>query len=105
MPISYHFDYLLMADDGPWALVEIKIRRQRYETLILGVQKAVMMRFYAAQMGIRPLLVVQWDATYFTQLRPVMDYRVDWGGRWDRGDDQDMEPVIHIPSNEFMRMG
>jgi Holliday junction resolvase len=101
VPISYHFDYVLMRGK-PVAVVEIKCRKRRYETLILSLQKAVMLHFYAQQMGVKPLIVVHWDKTYFTALQPVRDYQITWGGRIDRNDDQDMEPVIHIPSEDFI---
>jgi hypothetical protein len=47
--------------------------------------------------------IVQWDDRMAYWDMPIgwVAGDVRWGGRSDRGDDQDAEPVEHIPVGEF----
>ena len=60
--------------------------------------------------GIPFIFVVQFDdyigVADMSDLYIDAEYypRVKMGGRDDRGDWQDTEPVIHIPTNKFLRL-
>jgi hypothetical protein len=113
VPIRYEFDYALMkADMSSWKLepivvgiLEIKRRKKKYKTLMISMQKVATMQMYSQQFDIPAILAVSWpnEETQYTilQQRRTAGYRIEWGGRRDRGDSQDEEPVIHIPVEHF----
>lgn len=117
MPIRYEFDYALMKKPGmdTWddfgakprmvGILEIKRRLHKYKTLILSQQKVATMQTYSGQFEMPAILVVAWpdEEPHYTILhqKRTATYRIEWGGRIDRGDDQDEEPVIHIPVEHF----
>jgi hypothetical protein len=35
----------------------------------------------------------------------MKDYELGFGGREDRGDSQDMEPIVYIPIESFRKVG
>ena len=50
--------------------------------------------------GLDALIIVEWeDCIGYTQLDG--DWIIKTGGRVDRNDWQDIEPVVHIPVTEF----
>jgi hypothetical protein len=104
MPMRYEFDYMLMRSSMV-AIMEIKRRLKKYDTLIISMQKVVTMQLYSEQFGVPAVLTVSWpeEEPQYTLLNAARTagYRIEWGGRDDRGDDQDKEPVIHIPVEHF----
>jgi hypothetical protein len=107
MPMRYEFDYMLMRPEPSRqvAIMEVKCRNAKYDTLIISMQKVVTMQTYHQQFGVPAVLAVSWpdEEPKYTLLEPARTskYIVEWGGRDDRGDDQDKEPVIHIPVEHF----
>jgi hypothetical protein len=113
MPIRYEFDYMLTkADMDSWNLnpkmvgiLEIKCRSAKYDTLIISMQKIATMQMYSQQFELPAILVVSWpgeESQYTILHQPrTASYRIEWGGRRDRGDHQDEEPVVHIPVEHF----
>lgn len=113
MPIRYEFDYMLTkASMATWnfglnmvGILEIKRRLKKYDTLIISMQKVATMQMYSQQFEVPAILAVSWpdEETQYTILhqRRTANYKIEWGGRCDRGDDQDEEPVIHIPIEDF----
>lgn len=102
-PKFYPCDWAAMKGKELLALVEIKVRSKRYGTLMLSLHKASTMIHYAAVADCEPIVIVRWldvGEVGFANLMQV-SRRASWGGRADRGDSQDEEPVIHVPTEEF----
>ena len=104
LPMSYGFDFALYKQNQLKAVVEVKCRKQRYDTLILSLQKFMCGLGYLRE-GIPAFLVVVWDGhgTFVRRFREfdLKVLRIEFGGRSDRGDPDDQEPVVHIPIEEF----
>ena len=85
-------------------VIEIKTRTKKYETWYVSLNK-VMKGMEFRRAGVRPFFAVSWpDGIFQIELiNPPKDIRL--GGRKDRGDWQDMEPVAHFPVADFRRVG
>lgn len=103
---AYQLDFALCRDDAVQAWAEVKVRTKRYPTYMLSLHKWLAAVELHERTGLPALLVVQWpDLLAYCALsglrRPLS---VTMGGRRDRGDWQDMEPVVHIPLEFFNRV-
>ena len=102
LPISAHADYIMMRGSEAKAVVEVKCRKNKrlaYETYMLSKHKYDGLLSWA-NYGLTPILLVSWeDAIGYVRLPCPHDIAV--GGRRDRGDAQDIESVVHIPTNIF----
>tara|TARA_R110002051_G_scaffold122596_2_gene195699 strand:- start:66 stop:530 length:465 start_codon:yes stop_codon:yes gene_type:complete len=104
MSRKYYLDFMAFRPSGPAvAVIEVKRRHNphnRYETVILSLAKYMKGAEYYNVLGLKFLFIVEFDNGCFkyeykhgdaTQLSIIT------GGRKDRNDPQDIEPVIHIP--------
>jgi hypothetical protein len=103
-------DFALCNSDGRVvAFVEVKVRACRsdeYETYMLSMDKLIALRALAQQWAVGGplvLLAVQWtDRLGVYTVDPGLLLSAPMmGGRWDRGDGMDVEPVVHIPVSAF----
>lgn len=108
LPIAYKADYgLLDKDSGELkALVEIKCRNvnhDTYDTIILSLLKWHDINALAQRINIPAVFVIRYnDGVYSIPMREVPD-AINIGGRTDRNDSQDIEPVIHYNVNRLRR--
>lgn len=109
---KYGVDYLALRYERPWAYMEIKCRttdRLKYPTYLISVDKIESGVRHAALLGIKAILLVQWrDVLGWVNMNDVAyggKCVVAIGGRTDRGDAQDLEPVYHIPVELFSLFG
>lgn len=104
-PKYYPFDWSLVADPGELtALLECKIRRRRFgSAYMVSLHKVAEMRAYAATAQCDPILGVYWELEDEVGIVNLLHCNMSSGigGRRDRGDSQDREPVIFIPYREF----
>ncbi len=104
MPDRYPVDAALAQGKQLIAFVEIKARDHAYmafATYILSLAKWASVQRLAEFGAAKTILVVKWtDDTRYCVL-PDYGLEVTMGGRDDRGDAQDMEPVAHIPIDQF----
>ena len=105
-PKMYPIDFCFVDDNGEVeGFGEIKIRTHAFGTFptyMLSVHKAADAKALASATGKRVLLVVQWSCGTIAFLDlDTTPAKVEWGGRVDRGDGQDMEPVNHYPIEDF----
>jgi hypothetical protein len=95
--------YLLNADGSRAIAVEIKTRRNphdRYPTYMLSANKHENLVYITKQESIPALLVVNFtDGVYATKIKD--EYTTGMGGRYDRGNPNDMESCVYIPMGEF----
>ena len=71
-----------------------------YPTLILSLHKWDDLIRYS-RYGWSSLFVRWQDYDAVLDVKSTSNYRITFGGREDRGDWQDVEPVVHIPVKDF----
>ena len=102
LPISYELDYALTRNGTVMAWAEVKCRRvarEHYPTYMVSLRKVLAGLAMAERTNLPFLLLVQWtDALGW--VTPAAR-NIQLGGRHDRGDSADVEPVIHVPIAEF----
>ena len=96
---------------GLVAFIEVRKRNNhtnKYPTVILSLNKYLKGVFYAKTLGVKFLFVVQFhDGCFAYTYAEDADFEykalehIQIGGRTDRNDPQDVEPVIHIPIDKF----
>lgn len=104
LPRSYGLDYLLLRGGLAQAACEVKVRGRRYDTLFLSLHKvAATLQF--SHVSLPSFLVVAWpDGLYWRELSFDAGAYLGFGGRTDRNDPADLEPVVHWPASSFRRI-
>lgn len=103
MPVKNKIDCLMKSKSGdPRAFVELKRRackRHKYPTYMLSLDKWLAGLTMESGTNLPFILIVDWeDEIGFLKCSEVVaQINVNMGGRKDRGDAQDIEPVVHIP--------
>ena len=107
LPIQYKMDFCLIDNKTIKTFVEVKCRTNEkiaFSTYIISMSKVVVARSYS-DFGVNCILLVQWtDQMGWVDLSSK-EWEAKIGGRKDRGDWQDIEPVVHIPISEFNTVG
>lgn len=103
LPIQYKLDYALCRIGEVAAFAEVKVRTHTfgtYPTYILSYSKKVA----AMQYEFPCFLIVSFEGDIrYADLKKI-DSFVRIGGRNDRNDPQDVEPVVHIPMGSFTKL-
>jgi len=109
LPISYRVDYAVTQNGKVVGFTELKCRgvpSTKYKTLILSLGKwEALLSLQQSARNLRSNLAVRFTDTdlwfpVFPETRDAVEVR--WGGRNDREDWQDMEPVVHLPISDFI---
>jgi len=99
-------DYVVIDNEKVKALVEIKNRRNpvdKYPTYIISERKLKDGLELSKLLNVSFILVVSWlDDIRWVKIKRL--YPAEIGGRYDRGDAQDIERVCHIPIGDFKRL-
>lgn len=109
MKMSYGWDFIFYRSGVARAVVEYKFRKidsiNQYGDIFLSLQKVQVGRLFQRE-GLATVFVVEINDGSLWQhvLKPGVVYRTGWGGRFDRNDDADMEPVIHINHEDFSKI-
>ena len=107
-PRFYAIDFCIVNSMGRvcgW--VEIKGKtfpKNTYPTFFTSVEKLLRLLRMSQFTGLPAYLVCCWqDGVFFIQPTPMdcRTYAIKIGGRTDRGDADDVEPVAHIPIEHF----
>lgn len=102
LPINAHADFIMVREGEAKAVVEIKCRnnsRLAYDTYMISQHKYEGLLSWEGY-GLKPILLVSWtDSVGFISL--PCQHTKSIGGRRDRGDIQDIEPVVHIEIAQF----
>ena len=107
-PKMYPIDYTFVGDYGEVeGFGEIKIRRntkEKYPTYMISAHKVADAKKLAEATGRDVILIVKWScgSIGYLDLANTPADSVHWGGRSDRGDGQDMEPVCHFNIENFL---
>jgi len=108
MPISYRIDYAVFEKNALVAWLEIKCRNnsmQAYPTYMISADKIMSGLDLAKHTNSPFLLVVKWsDCMGYTKINKLTEYQIEFKGRADRNDPNDMEPVALIPIENFERI-
>lgn len=106
LPRQYRIDWALVRDGKIAAWCECKRRhnkRNKYPSLMLSLSKVAHGLDLERQTGLPFLIVVEWDDC-LAYLKAQRIGPLRFGGRSDRGDWQDQEPVVDFPVEEFKRI-
>lgn len=104
IPKQYKIDYCLMIGDRVTAFAEVKNRtcsRGTYDTYMMSLAKYLEALRIKKDLSLETILVVKWiDSIGYIELGRRA-WEIGFGGRADRGDWEDQEPMIFIPTSEF----
>lgn len=111
LPRLHPADYAITKPDGQIiVMLEVKCRRQKievYPSLILSARKVSSTMTFCDHANIAYCIAADWaDAIGIISVTAerMRGWRCDMGGRTDRGDSDDIEPVFHIPVSDFKRL-
>ena len=109
LPTKSQVDYMGWSDEecrvrAFFEMKRRKVPRFRYETLMLSLHKVLAMMDIERSTGIPVMLAVTWDdgtgLLRVANTQKPLDVQI--GGRRDRNDPQDVEPVVHFDVNKFI---
>lgn len=106
-PRLYSCDWTLVDAQALEALLEVKVRQRRFGSeYMVSLHKCSEIVHMASYAQVRALLAVYWEEDNKLGVVDLLQCsRRGWhGGRIDRGDPHDMEPVILIPYRDFMEV-
>jgi len=105
LPIRYGVDFAIIKDGEITAWVEVKCRfneSDKYPTLMISAAKIWQGVYTSINTGKPFFVVAEWtDKIGFTKIETVEGLSLGFGGRTDRNDSQDVEPVYFIPIKIF----
>lgn len=105
LPISYRLDIGVIQGGIITAFAEFKCRNIRmdlYDSFFISLSKLMILQDYVGR-GFVSHLVVGWtDYMGVFEPRVTDEFEIRPGGRTDRGDPADMEPMAHIPTTSFV---
>lgn len=104
-PPRYPIDISFVDNKIIKGFAEIRCRTvssNEYKTFMISISKVMAANDLAKSSGLSVLLIVQWtDCIGWINLETVKPEFLAWGGRLDRQDVQDMEPVAHYLIKHF----
>jgi len=108
LPIRYKMDYALLRDGIIRAFLEVKTRaytRDHFSSYMISMEKVETAQEHSRFAGVPAILAVKWqDEAGYIVLNNLKGVTLGFGGRVDRDDAQDMEPVVYIPISQFKVM-
>ena len=98
------YDYCILKEGLISGIVEIKVRtnpHNQYSTYMISLEKVSQSTSHANIIGCPFYIVVQWADRLGRWKFSREQYTAGMGGRSDRGDPLDREPIIYIPIEHF----
>ena len=103
LPISYKLDYAMYRNKSLMGFCEVKRRKYRqsdFNTYMISLDKVIQAKLLATTTKTKSVLIVSWiDKMGWIDLRDK--FVCNEGGRRDRNDWQDVEPVCHFRIDRF----
>jgi len=107
LPMSYKLDYSIYRNEELVGWAEVKCRTHNFgafPTYIISLSKVLEARKLSKETNKKSILLVSWlDVLAYLDLSS--DFDVKQGGRYDRGDWQDQEPMAHFKLKHFKKIG
>jgi len=110
LPKAYNVDYLISTRKGPRAWIEVKCRGRWYDEMLISLNKVYAGQRHAEMTGLPFIMMycvgddIRWIDLTNASLRGESGLKLSVGGRTDRGDSQDVEPVVMIPVEMLMQL-
>ena len=106
LPVKYRLDQAELNDDKYiMNFLEIKNRtipKELYNTYMISADKMMSAYNYVKNFNVGFKLIVRWkDVVGYYTIKRDDYFSLGFNGRVDRGDWQDVEPVVYIPIKEF----
>lgn len=119
LPKSYFIDFALFQCGKLSSMIEVKCRNNphdKYPSFAISMNKFFHCKSYEKHMNIPCFILVKWNNNRFGLFQPSMvmfpqgnergdDWKhvagIRWGGRKDRNDWQDEEPMVLIPNSQI----
>lgn len=102
IPRAYRVSWVLLRDSKPIAWVEIKTRSATFSEFMISLGKVREGIALANDTGIPFVLVVKFPIGTYWTIPGAEDLRsIGFGGRTDRADPEDFEPMVFIPRRKF----
>jgi|TARA_Y100000310_G_scaffold151427_1_gene151021 hypothetical protein len=99
LPKAYGFDFMVMGDGLP-VVWEVKKRNKRYNTWFVSMLKLLKAQHYEG-LGIKAYGLIEIEGLPYTLRFTKTPYSIGWGGRSDRGDADDQEPMVHYSIDDL----
>ena len=107
LPVSYNLDYAMLnicKDCKLCGFLEVKVRsltKSYFSLYMISLAKVIKARELTKITGLPSLLVVQWEdeAGWISFSAELQAFGI--GGRKDRNDWQDQEPITYFKTHEF----
>ena len=106
LPFAYHIDWMALRKNNPLAFIEIKWRENlpinKYPEYMMSLNKLMKGKEYTKETNLPFILIVYFtEGAYYLKQNDI-EVRYGYGGRFDRGDAQDVEPMVFIPIGAFI---
>lgn len=99
------FDRVMVKGGAVKAFCEIKVRKASYPTYWIGLDKWAALVTYSEAVEVPCALIVAWPMAGEEAVMAIRVKRgpraIVMGGRRDRGDPDDIEPMVVLPIEEF----
>jgi hypothetical protein len=94
LPKSYGFDFMVQHGSKVPQVWEVKRRKKRYSTWFVSLLKLLKAQHYES-LGIKAYALVEIEGKVYSLRFTETPYYIKWGGRSDRNDSADQEPMVH----------
>jgi hypothetical protein len=102
LPIAYRLDYMILKNNKPVAVLEIKCRNAMYEEMYLSLHKWMAGKELSRNVGVPFILAYEFkDKGIYWHTVNEEKPELAVGGRTDRGDWQDIEPMVVFRLSKF----
>ncbi len=99
LPIQYRLDFVVFKDNKAKAFIEVKHRNVRllqYDTAMVSLSKVIQARLLTQHTGL-PAYMLNVYIDNIARFDFAGDYKLEKGGRSDRGDAQDADICAYFP--------
>tara|TARA_R110000824_G_C14735265_1_gene626797 strand:- start:74 stop:502 length:429 start_codon:yes stop_codon:yes gene_type:complete len=103
LPQSYGFDFIVHYGTKSPEVWEVKRRKKRYDTWFVSLLKLLKAQHYEA-LGIKAYALVEIEGRVYTLRLTETPYFIGWGGRSDRNDSADQEPMVHYKLSDMLQV-
>lgn len=104
IPMKMGLDFAALRNGEVVAFLELKCRNataEQYPTYMLSLHKLMAAKNLTSATNLPCFLAVQWTDNIGFVALPPPDMKIRLGGRADRNDPDDIEPVVHFPISRF----